>query len=57
MQELKNARKKLEDKVGTSKPDSTQQQKPAKNKFTRVAIQEESDEDEDASKPSEGGSF
>jgi hypothetical protein len=57
MQELKNARKKLEDKVGTSKLDSTQQQKPAKNKFTRVAIQEESDEDEDASKPSEGGSF
>jgi hypothetical protein len=50
MQELKNARKKLEDKLGTSNKTSsnkTSEAKPATNKFTRVAIQEESDEDEE----------
>lgn len=38
MNELKNARKKLEDKLGTSKaPKPTTEAKP-QNKFTRVAI-------------------
>ena len=40
MQELKTARKKLDDKLGTSKPAKESKEAPAqvKSKFTRVAI-------------------
>lgn len=48
MQEIKNARKKLDDKM-VPKDSSTSQPAPQpKNKFTKVAIQEESDEEEAA---------
>jgi len=55
MTEIKNARKKLDDKLLTTKsaPESDKapvETKP-KNKFVRVAIQEESDEDEDQEAP------
>ena len=54
MTEIKNARKKLEDKLGSVKSETkatptsapVAPAKPAANKFVRVAIQEESDEDE-----------
>ena len=54
MTEIKNARKKLEDKLVATKssdaPAKPVETKP-KNKFVRVAIQEESDEDEEAAAP------
>ena len=47
MQEIKNARKKLDEKLGTSNGSTSLPAAHAKNKFTRVAIQEELDEGED----------
>lgn len=52
--EIKNARKKLDDKLGTTKsadPGAKPVETKPKNKFVRVAIQEESDEDEEAAAP------
>lgn len=56
MQEIKNARAKLDQKLGT-KASTAPTLQPAKNKFTRVAIQEESEEDEEKATPAEGESF
>ena len=61
MQEIKNARKKLDDKLGLAKSQAASKgaesgvpQPVKQNKFVRVAIQEESDEDEEESeKPKE----
>lgn len=58
MQEVKSARKKLEEKLAapakTAPPKeapTSQKAEPAPNKFVRVAIQEESDEEEEEKEP------
>jgi tetratricopeptide (TPR) repeat protein len=61
MQEVKNARKKLDDKLDSVKPNTSEHaSKPAapakQNKFVRVAIQEESDEDEEETPQIQGSS-